>query len=305
VTFTVTSGNASINPTTSPTNSSGQASTTATASQTAGTTVITATYASVSATFTLTAIPQGPTITAGSFQNAASFQTGLVPCGLATATGSGIAAGITGTVSGASFFGPLPYTLNGLSLSVNGVPAPIYQLSNSGGKQQVTFQTPCEVSPTTNGIVVVQLSGASTTVTGVLILPVQPGIFNAVNSSGTAVGDVISGDDGTYISATNPAKRGHTYYMVVTGLGQVTPPTSTDAVGISGQNVVDQVIVGVSNLGVPVTAAYYQPGEIGVYVIGFTIPLTNPAGTNQPLALGVVSNGTTVYANTVYLPVVQ
>ena len=305
VNFTVTSGNASINPTSAVTNANGQASTTATAAQTAGVTIVTATYASVSATFTLTAIPKGPVVVAANFQNAASFQTGLVPCGLATATGDGLAPGIVGTVSGASFFGPLQTTLNGLSLSVNGIPAPIYQLSNTNGKQQVTFQTPCEVGPSNNATVVIQLSGGTTTITGVTILSVQPGIFYSVGANNIAYGDVISGDDGSYVSATNPAKRGHTYYLIATGLGQVTPATATNSVGINGQNVAGQVIVGVDNLGVPVTSAYYQPGEVGVYVVGFTIPLTNPAGTNQPLALGLVSNGNTVFANTVYIPVVQ
>lgn len=306
VTFTVTSGNVSINPTTAVTNSLGQAATTATAAQTTGVSTVTATYSSVSAVFTLTTVGQGPLVTPTNFQNAASFQTGLVPCGLATATGSNLANGITGTVSGASFFGPLPLTLNGLSLSVNGIPAPIYQLSNTNGKQQVTFQTPCEVPVTNNGTVVLTLNGSQpATVTGVQILQAQPGIFYALGSNGLAYGDLISGDDGSYVSATNPAKRGHTYYLIATGLGQVTPATSTNAVGIANQTVASQVIVGVSNLGVPVTTAYYQPGEIGVYVVGFTIPLTNPAGTNQPLALGMSINGNLIFANTVYIPAVQ
>lgn len=310
VAFTVTSGNVSINPTTAVTNSQGQASTTATAAQTAGVSTVTASYASASAVFTLTSIPLGPQITAGNFQNAASFQSGLVPCGLATATGSGIAPGITGTVSGASFFGPLPYTLNGLSLTVNGIPAPLYQLSNTNGKQQVTFQTPCEASVTTNGTVVLSLSGGTSTVTGVQILAAQPGIFAYGATSSTtgnpiSYGDLISGDDGSYVSATNPAKRGHTYYLIATGLGQVTPAAATNSVGINGQTVAAQVIVGVDNLGVPVTTAYYQPGEIGVYVVGFTIPLTNPTGTDQPLALGMYVNSQLTFANTVYIPVVQ
>jgi uncharacterized protein (TIGR03437 family) len=305
VTFAVTSGNATVNPTTAVTDSQGRASTTATASQSAGLIVVTASYASVSAPFSLTAVPQGPVLTAASFQNAASFVTGLVPCGLGVATGPGLAPGIIGTVSGASFFGPLPYVLNGLSLSIGGVPAPIYQLSNTNGKQQVTFQTPCEVVPTSNATAVIQNSGASTTVTGVLILQAQPGIFFYTGSNGKAYGQVISADDGTYITALNPAKRGHNYYLVATGLGQVTPPTATDAVGVNGQTVANSVIVGVSNLGVPVFAQFYQPGEVGIYIIGFTIPLTNPAGPDQPLALAINAGGNTIFGNAVFLPLVQ
>jgi len=304
VTFLVTSGNGNTNPTSSPTDSQGRASTTVTAGASPGAMVVTANYSSVSASFSLTVVPQGPVVAAASFQNAASFQTGLVPCGLAVATGSGIAPGIVGTVSGASFFGPLQYTLNGLSLSVNGVPAPIYQLSNTNGKQQVTFQTPCEVAPSTNGTVVIQLSGATTSVTGVLILAAQPGIFSYTGSDGNPDGYVISADDGSYVTAANPAKRGHNYYIVCTGLGQVSPATSTDSTGL-GQSVVLPVIVGLSGGGVSVVSATYQTGEIGIYAVGFTIPLTNQTGPNQPLVLGVSVNGNVVFSNTVYLPQVQ
>lgn len=300
--FSVTAGNASINPTSATTDSQGRASTTATAGSNPGSIIITASYATVSASFTLTAVPQGPMVNATSFQNAASFTTGIVPCGLAIATGSGLAPGIVGTVSGASFFGPLQYTLNGLSLSVNGVPAPIYQLSNTNGKQQVTFQTPCEVAPTTNGTVVIQLSGATSTVTGVLILAAQPGIFFSTGADGNPDGYVISGADGSYVTAANPAKRGGTYYMVATGLGQVSPATSTDSAGI-GQSVALPVIVGLSGGGVPVTSAVYQTGEIGIYAVGFTIPLTNQTGPNQPLVLGVTVGGQVAFSNTVYIQV--
>jgi uncharacterized protein (TIGR03437 family) len=303
--FAVTSGNASLNPTSAVTDSQGRASTTATASTNPGAIIVTASYASVNATFSLTAVPQGPQVTAASFQNAASFQPGLVPCGLATATGSGLAPGITGTVSGANFFGPLPYTLNGLSLSVNLVPAPIYQLTNANGKQQVTFQTPCEVAPGSNGTVVIQINGATTTVTGVPILQAQPGIFFATGSNGNSYGAVISADDASgYVTALNPAKRGHNYYLIATGLGQLNPATATNSPGVVGQNVVLPIVVGVSDAGVPVFAQIYQPGEIGVYAIGFTIPPTSPTGVDQKLALGVVVNGVTTFAN-VLLPAVQ
>lgn len=305
VSFVVTSGNASVSPASAMTNTQGQASTFATSSQNPGSIVVTATYLSVSATFNLSAIPQGPVVTATNFQNAASFQTGLVPCGLATATGSGLATGITGTISGSTgFLAPLQYTLDGLSISVNGVPAPIYQLSNTNGKQQVTFQTPCQVAPSSNGSVAIQLNGAATTVNGVTILQAQPGIFYSTGSNGLAYGEVID-SNGNYLTATNPAVRGGTYYMVATGLGLVAPPTATNSLGINGQNVILQTIVGVNNLGVPVVQAIYQPEAIGIYVIQFTIPTTASPGTNQPLVLAEVANGQTIFSNTVYINSVQ
>jgi uncharacterized protein (TIGR03437 family) len=93
--------------------------------------------------------------------------------------------------------------------------------------------------------------------------------------------------------------------MIVTGLGQLTPATATGSLGVNGQNVLLQTIVGVDNLGVPVVAAYYQPEAAGIYVVEFTIPATNPPGTNQPLVLGVIVNGQTIFSNTVYINSVQ
>ena len=307
VSFAVTSGNVTISGTTAVTNSQGQASITANAQQTPGAIVITATYASLSATFNLTAVPLGPQLTSVAFENAASFQPGLVPCGLATATGSGLAPNLIGSVSGANFFGPLQTSLDGVSVTVNGTPAPIYQLSNTNGKQQVTFQTPCQAAPGNNGVVQVSVTGASTTVQGVTILAAQPGIFYYTAPDGNSYGQVISAADGSYITAANPAKRGGTYYLIATGLGQVTPATATNSAGINGQNVVNTIIVGVANAGVPVISAYYQPGEVGVYVVGFTIPanltlLTNN-GADQPLALAEVVNGQTIFGNPVFIPV--
>ena len=303
VNFNVTAGNASVNPTSAITDSQGRAFTIATSSQNPGNITVTASYLSVSAAFSLTAVPQGPVVTAANFQNAASYQSGLVPCGLATATGSGLAPGITGTVSGASFLGALPYSLNGLSMSVNGTPAPIYTLSNTNGKQQVTFQTPCEAAPG-SGTVVIQLNGATTTVQNVTILQVQPGIFFSTGTNGTAYGEVID-SNGNYLTAQNPAKRGQNYYLIATGLAQLTPATSTDAAGVNGQSVALPVIIGVSNLGVPVFQQSYAPGYVGLYVIGFTIPLSNPPGIDQPLVLGVTVNNQVVFSNTVYINSIQ
>jgi len=108
VVFAVTSGNGTVNPTTAQTDSQGRASATATAAQSSGLLVVTASYAALSSPFNLTVVPQGPIVTAANFQNAASFVTGLVPCGLGIATGSGIAPGITGTISAPVSSAPCP-----------------------------------------------------------------------------------------------------------------------------------------------------------------------------------------------------
>jgi uncharacterized protein (TIGR03437 family) len=307
VTFAAATGSAAVNPATATTNAQGQVTTNVTAGPTPSSVTVIASYSTFTASANLTVKPTGPTITALSFTNAATVnsvnpQVGLVPCGLSSVTGAGLAASVSGVLSGNPLgLGPLPYTLGGVSMTINNVSAPLLSVSNSNGVQQVNFQTPCELSPG-SATAVITVNGATTTVTGIQVLAVQPGIINYAGPGGKPYGFVIRALDGSYVTPSAFARRGETYYLVVTGLGQTTPPIITNAAGTGSQLLpLSQVIVGVDNFGVPVTLAEYASGQIGVYVIGFTIPLTAPTGPDQPLAVEI--NG--VFGNAVYLPGVQ
>jgi hypothetical protein len=303
VTFTVSSngGTATVNPTSTDTGANGQAQTSVTAGSVAGPVMVTASITGgFTATFTLAVLPAGPTVTATSFVNAASSVSGLVPCGLGTVTGAGLATAVQGVVSGLSPFGPLPYTLAGLSITINAIPAPIEAVANQNGVQQVNFQTPCETAGSTSATVVITVNNASTTVTGVPVFAAQPGIFTYAGPNNLPYGAVIG--NGGYVTPQNLAQRGQTYYVVVTGLGQTNPPLATDNPGVAGDNVVPTMVVGVNNTGVQVVSAYALPDQIGVYLVGFVIPLTTPpSSTAVPLSVAAVVNGTVVYSNSVYL----
>jgi uncharacterized protein (TIGR03437 family) len=303
VTFAVASGSATVNPGSAITNSQGQVSTMVQSGSTAGAVTIIASYGAFSASVSLTVAPHGPSVTASGFTNSATTgssnpQEGLVPCGINSVTGPGLAATIQGVLPGNSQGPLLPYTLGGVSITINGVPAPLVSVSNLNGVQQVNFQTPCEVVPGF-ATAVVQVNGGTTVVSGIQVLATQPGILNYTGPGNAPYGYVISALDGSLVTSSNPAHPGQTYYMEVTGLGQTTPPIVTNAPGTGNQLIpLSQVIVGVNNVAVPVTSAEYAQGEIGVYLIGFTIPANAPTGSNQPLAVEV--NG--VFGNPVYLP---
>ena len=184
--------------------------------------------------------PTPPSITAISFVNAATVnslnaQVGLVPCGLASVTGAGLAASISGVISGNPLgLGPLPYTLGGVSMTLNNVSVPLLSVSNTNNVQQVNFQTPCELSPGT-ATAVITVNGTATTITGIQVLAVQPGIINYAGPNGKPYGFVIRALDGSYVTPSAFAHRGETYYLVVTGLGQTTPPITTNAAGTGSQ----------------------------------------------------------------------
>jgi uncharacterized protein (TIGR03437 family) len=307
VTFVVASGSATVNPTTATSNAQGVISTTVTAGTVPGPVVVTANGAGFTTAASLTVQAPGPSITSASFYNAASFQPGLVPCGLATVIGTGIAPNVTGVLSGSSGFGPLPYTLGGVSITINLEPVPLYSISNENGSQQATFQTPCDISPGTALVVVTVNNGTPTTITGVPVYAAQPGIFTYAGPNNIQYGAVISALNGSYVTPSNLAVPGQTYYLVATGLGQTNPPTTTNSAGIAGENVDAQIVVGVNNNGVPVVSAQYLAGSIGVYIVGFQIPANASPGTNIPLALAAIINngGQVVYGNPVFLPGIQ
>ena len=84
----------------------------------------------------VTAAGGPPQISAGGIVNAASFQPPLARCGLATLFGTNLA----DTQAWAASV-PLPTTLGGAQVLVNGAAAPLIYASPS----QINFQVPCEV----------------------------------------------------------------------------------------------------------------------------------------------------------------
>jgi uncharacterized protein (TIGR03437 family) len=313
VSFAVASGSASLGTPSTQTNAQGQVSVNVTAGNVAGPVTITATYGTFTASASLTVTAPGPGVTISSFVNAASGQVGLTPCGLALVTGSGLAPGISGVVLGGNplGIGPLPYTLSGVSITINGTPAPLQAVSNQNGTQQVNFQTPCELVTGSPATVVVTVGSVTTQVTGVTVYPAQPGIFTYPGTNGTNYGYVVD-SNGNTLTPSNLAHAGQTYYLITTGLGQTTPPALTNAVGTAGETIpIQNIILAINNIGVPVTSVQYQQGSRGLYVITFQVPAVAngapfPTGTNLPVSLGVTVNSQTFFDNSpVALPGIQ
>jgi uncharacterized protein (TIGR03437 family) len=255
---------------------------TVTAGASAGNILVTAAAGGLTKTVTLVSLPLGPAITANSFTNAASGTVGMTPCGFVTVTGSGVAPGVQGVVAAVSFFGAYPYGLGGLSITVNGTLVPIQAVANDQFGQRANFQAPCELTGSA-ATVVVTSNGGSTTVNNVPVFPVQPGIFTFTGSNNKLYGAVIREVDGTYVTATNPARQGEKVYVVVTGLGQTTPTLITNSVGTGSQNVNLPTAVFLSGRGLPGLSARYLFGWVGAYLVEFQIPADSAIGPDQSL----------------------
>jgi uncharacterized protein (TIGR03437 family) len=305
VTFSATGG--SVSPGSATTDAQGHAQTSVTAGSTAGNIVVTATASSFSVTATLSSHAAGPTLTTSSFTNAASGAAGMTPCGFVTVSGAGVAPGVQGVVAAESFFGAYPYALAGLSITVNDIPAPIQAVANDQFGQRANFQAPCELTGGT-ATVVVNVSGATTTITGVTLQAVQPGIFTYTGSNNKVYGAAIREVDGTYVTAANPARQGEKIYVVVTGLGQTNPKLVTNSVGTGAQNVILPAAVFLSDRGIPALSARYLYGWVGAYLVEFQVPVDSPTGPDQKLIVVATSpdgNDFLGVSNTVLLPAVS
>ena len=294
VSFTVASGSATV-PGTANTDTNGVASVTVTAGQVAGPVVVRASIGSLSQDINLTVRTPGPAFTASSIVNAAGYQAGISPGTIAYISAAGIATGISGSVTPPNIVGPLPTNLSGVEVSFNGVLSPIFSLSNINGVESVVVQVPFEVTPGQASVTIRTSGGGSTTVNGIQIMAVKPGIFDYVDSNRQRVASVLR-PDGSTVSSTNPARRGEIIRVFVDGLGQTTPATGTNRAGLRDQSVLSDVISGINNEGVRTVSAKLQEGTIGVYIVEMEIPPTTTAGPARPLAVAVPGpDGAPVY----------
>jgi uncharacterized protein (TIGR03437 family) len=294
VSFAVSSGSATLSRTSATTDANGNASVNATAGGNIGPVVVTATAGTFSTTFNLTVRPP---LFITTVVNGANFFPGLAPGAIATIIGTGIAGGNTGVVLPTNVVGPLPTSLGGVSVTINGVPAPMFSVSNVNGQEQINVQVPFQTAPGQPAAVAVTTSAGTAQINNVSVQAVQPAIFENLDAANNRFAVAQRLTDGAYITPTNPVQRGQRVRVYLTGLGQTTPAAVTNQGGIAGQRVLAPVIVGINNEGVPFESAEYLPGANGVYMVTFTVPTNAPTGPYVPLSFGAIApDGTVQYS---------
>jgi uncharacterized protein (TIGR03437 family) len=298
VTWTV-SGSATLSALTTTTAADGTARVTVTAGSVAGAiTVTAATTGLTNLTFSLQSRLPGPSITAASFANWASTEAGVSPGGLVLISGAGLAPSTQGSTNANLLAGKLPYELAGVTVefqfSGSSAFAPIYRVSNINGGESVLAQVPFEVTGATVNAVV-NVSGGTTTVTGIPVRAVSPGVIeDFINGRQAAV---VIRSDGLTVTPTTPARRGELVRMYAIGLGQTSPAAQTNRVGVPDQLTLAKITIGIDNKGFPALSSYMAENLIGVYEIVFRIPTDAIVGNDRPLGFLVESGGQSVFAN--------
>jgi len=159
---------------------------------------------------------------------------------------------------------PLPLTLGGVSVLIDGKAAPLYYTSPT----QINFQIPFETSPGTANVVVTA-NGFAVASSTFPIVSAAPAIV--IDASGHAA---ALNSDGSVNRSANPAKPGTYVLVYLTGIGALSPPVATgNAAGLSTLStaaapysaVVDGQPVQISFLGL-------APGLVGAAQANILIP---------------------------------
>lgn len=210
--------------------------------------------------------------------NAASF----APAGYPISPGGFISIGGTNlaTQNAVAPGFPFPPNLGGVSMTVNGLPAPIYSVSG-GATPVINAVVPFGVTGSNATIIVKNASGTSNLVE-VPLAATAPGIFS-VPPNGIS-GGAMRHLSGVLVSSTAPATRGEFISVYLTGLGAVSPPVA-DGAAAPGAEPLPRAATPVVYIGGQQTpTAQYAglaPTFAGLYQLNIQIPSGAPSGATS------------------------
>ena len=202
----------------------------------------------------------------------APFTAGLSNGELITIYGSGLA---SSTVVARSL--PFPTTLGNVQVKINGKLAPIYFVSPTQVSVIVPYGTStssvfyAQTQVINNGV-------ASNTVTSFMNTS-APGVFT-VPAGGVGYGAILHANF-TLVSKANPAKKGETILIYLTGLGDVSPTATEGTAGPSSPlSLATDQYIAVYIDGNQATTSYVglAPGLAGLYQINVQVPTTATSG---------------------------
>jgi uncharacterized protein (TIGR03437 family) len=160
--------------------------------------------------------------------NAASLQpvtASIAPGELLVLYGTGLSSDTVITQGGLAF----PTVLNNVTVTVNGINAPIYYVTPTSAAVTVPWATAS--STTALADIQVNNNGVKSNVVQVYLTDGAPGSFSA-GANGIGYAAATHGD-GSLISTSSPVQPGETIALYLTGLGTVTPTVADGAVGPS------------------------------------------------------------------------
>ncbi len=206
--------------------------------------------------------------------NAASLEPDVAPGSRVSIFGVQFAPGIAvGTED------PLPVELAGVSVTVNGVPAPMLSVDSG----QIDAQLPFEIPPGP-AEAVIAAGGMASDPLPFIVSEAAPGLFLA------GPGRVLAFNQDLTVNATaNQARAGSLITVYVTGQGAVDPPIATGSWALADP--LNRPVLPLSaTLGgrdAPIAFAALSPATVGVLQVSLVVPDLPPG--EQPLIINVGS----------------
>ncbi len=167
---------------------------------------------------------------------------------------------------------PLPNTLGGASVQINGVDAPLLFVSPG----QLNLQVPWTLPPGAASIVV-RVDGTARDPISATVAPASPGIFVVVHA------------DGRPVSSENPAVGGEVLIVYANGLGAVAGNVLTGQASPGNPPATTTQAPGVTISGVPAQVEFsgLTPGLVGLYQVNVRAPTNLPTGGVTPLLVSI------------------
>jgi uncharacterized protein (TIGR03437 family) len=225
-----------------------------------------------------TTLSVGTAMALNGISSAASFQKQYAPGMIISLFGANFASSTTDQQPA-----PLPTQLAGTSVTINGIPSPLYYVS----PKQINVQIPWEIPRNSTAIIKVTSNGKSLT-DRFEVDQYAPEIF---------------GDTNNLMVPYQTTRRGNSAFLFVTGDGLFSAPAVvTGAVPPAGTLTSLSTNAKVTVGGVPASVFFIgEPSwSVGVSQINFTIPATAPLGA-QPVVVTIGG----VSSSPVYITVSQ
>jgi uncharacterized protein (TIGR03437 family) len=219
-----------------------------------------------------------PALSSGGIVNAASFQPGPV------APGSFIALfgqSLAQTAATASTL-PLPTTLAGSSLTINGIAAPLYYASPA----QINAQVPFEVAAGPAGAVLT-VGGVALPAATFTVQPIAPGLFTYGSNRA-----LVRNQDGSVNAPDKPAAVGSTISAYGTGQGMLDNPVATGAAAPDSPLSKPRAAATATLGGQPadVSFAGLAPRLVGVFQANIQVPRLVPGDYALVVTIGSVAS---------------
>src|ERR1017187_310013 len=233
----------------------------------------------------MASIQASPTIT--SVSNAADIQSGIAMNTYISVYGSDLAP-LTRNWTNSDFSGTkLPASLDGVSVTVNGLAAFVYYISPKQIDVLTAVDTttgPVQVVVTDNGLVSNSMSTTMQAYSPAFFLLKDNISIAALHSNGSIVGATT-----LYAGLSTPAVSGETIGLYGNGFGQTTPAIASGTIVTTASACATTPTATVG--GAPAQVTYCGLVGAGLYQVNVTIPAGTPSGNNiVVVTLGTVSS---------------